>query len=105
MADREALHVLARALSPPPGLGREGVIAEHAALCSRSSDGAAAGGVLPASASERAGGLLPPDEGTVGDAEGDHRHCPDARPPDLYAAETQHGLRTPAYGRRRTPGP
>jgi hypothetical protein len=69
MAEREALHVLARALSPPPGLGRPGVLAEHEALCEPSGDGAAAGRVLPASESARAGGLLPPDEGPVRDAE------------------------------------
>jgi hypothetical protein len=52
------------------------MIAEPEALCYPSGDGAAAGRVLPASASERAGGLLPPDEGPVGDAEGDHGHGP-----------------------------
>jgi hypothetical protein len=52
------------------------VIAEHEALCEPSGDGAAAGRVLPAAQSERAGGLLPSNEGTVRDAEGDHGHRP-----------------------------
>src|SRR5919106_5141000 len=105
MADRDALHVLARALSAPPGLGRQGVIAEHEALCEPRGDGAAAGRVLPAAESERAGGLLPPNEGPVGDAAGDHGHGTYTRPPARHAAETWHGLRTPEYGRLRTTVP
>jgi uncharacterized protein (UPF0332 family) len=74
VADREACHILARALSAPPSLRGPGVIARHEAMCQPGGDRAAAGRVVPASPSECHEGLLPTDERPAGDAAGDHRH-------------------------------
>ncbi len=82
VADREVCHLLARALSAPPGRRGPGVIARHEALCPPGGDRAAAGRCMSASPAEGPPGLLPTDERPLGHTEGEHRHRAPARPRD-----------------------
>lgn len=98
VADREAFHLLAWALSAPPGLWGPGVIARHEAVCQPGGARAAAGRVVLATPSECLGGLLPTHASPPGDAEGDHRHRAYTCPLDRRDAQARHGLCPSEYG-------
>jgi len=81
------------------------VIARYDAGCPSGGDGAAAGRLVPAAPAECPGGVLPPDERAVGDAEGDHGPCASACPLDRRDADARHGRRAPASSGRCTTRP
>ena len=74
MANGQALHRLAGVVSTPTGVGGQGAQWADEGVGQSGGNGPAAGRVVSASPSEGVGGVLPPDESPVRDAEGDHRH-------------------------------